>query len=146
MTGSYIGDDDPDKFDEGWLCTGDVGRIDEHGFLTLTDRANDVIKSGGEWISSVDRENTLIAHPAVHEAAVIGVPDEKWQERPLAFIVTTTTRGSVMNCVPSSTEKSRNGIPERWAFVAEVPRPRVGKYDKKLLRTRHRADEYQVVD
>lgn len=76
VTGSYFGDNDSDKLDEGWLRTGDVGRIDQHGYLTLTDRVKDVIKSGGEWISSVDLENALVAHPAVHEAVVIGVPDE----------------------------------------------------------------------
>src|SRR6202011_4389969 len=82
----YLGRDDS-KFDSGWLRTGDVGRIDERGFVTLTDRAKDVIKSGGEWISSVELENCLIGHPQVLEAAVVGVPDERWQERPLAVVV-----------------------------------------------------------
>jgi fatty-acyl-CoA synthase len=87
ITGGYYLGLDADKFDSGWLRTGDVGRIDESGFVTLTDRAKDVIKSGGEWISSVDLENHLIAHPAVLEAAVVGVPDERWQERPLVAVV-----------------------------------------------------------
>ena len=87
ITGSYYRNRDESKFDDGWLRTGDVGRIDPHGFVTLTDRAKDVIKSGGEWISSVELENHLIAHPAVSEAAVVGVPDERWQERPLAVVV-----------------------------------------------------------
>ena len=72
---------------DGWLRTGDVGRIDERGFVTLTDRAKDVIKSGGEWISSVELENFLVGHPDVVEAAVVGVPDERWEERPLAVVV-----------------------------------------------------------
>ena len=87
VTGSYYKDDDPGKFRDGWLRTGDVGTIDRLGFVTLTDRAKDVIKSGGEWISSMELENAIMAHPAVAEAAVIGVPDEKWGERPLAAVV-----------------------------------------------------------
>ena len=87
ITGSYYKDDDPAKFDHGWLRTGDVGTIDRLGYVTLTDRAKDVIKSGGEWISSMELENRLMAHPDVSEAAVIGVPDEKWGERPLAAVV-----------------------------------------------------------
>ena len=87
VTGSYYKDDDPAKFRDGWLRTGDVGTIDRLGYVTLTDRAKDVIKSGGEWISSMELENALMAHPHVTEAAVIGVPDEKWGERPLATVV-----------------------------------------------------------
>src|ERR1022692_1266522 len=87
VTGSYYQDDDPAKLRDGWLRTGDVGTIDRLGFVRLTDRAKDVIKSGGEWISSMELENALMAHPDVTEAAVIGVPDEKWGERPLATVV-----------------------------------------------------------
>ena len=87
ITGSYYKDDDPGKFHDGWLRTGDVGSLDPEGFVRLTDRAKDVIKSGGEWISSMELENLLMAHPDVAEAAVIGVPDEKWGERPLATVV-----------------------------------------------------------
>ncbi len=87
VTGSYYGDEDPGKFHDGWLRTGDVGTIDSLGYITLTDRAKDVIKSGGEWISSVELENALMAHPAVVEAAVVGVPDERWGERPFAAVV-----------------------------------------------------------
>ncbi len=90
VTSSYYNSDDPevnDKFHDGWLRTGDVGSLDPLGYITLTDRAKDVIKSGGEWISSVDLENALMSHPDVVEAAVVGIPDEKWQERPLATVV-----------------------------------------------------------
>jgi fatty-acyl-CoA synthase len=87
ITGSYYRGRDASKFESGWLRTGDVGRIDEQGFITLTDRAKDVIKSGGEWISSVELENCLVGHPDVLEAAVVGVADERWQERPLAVVV-----------------------------------------------------------
>src|SRR5699024_6225674 len=87
ITGAYYGVDNSDSFDDGWLRTGDVGYIKPEGFLQLTDRAKDVIKSGGEWSSSVEVENHLLEHPAVAEVAVIGVPDPKWDERPLATIV-----------------------------------------------------------
>ena len=90
MTAGYYNSDDPEvdeKFHDGWLRTGDVGSIDELGYIRLSDRAKDVIKSGGEWISSVDLENALMAHDDVVEAAVIGIPDEKWDERPLASVV-----------------------------------------------------------
>ncbi len=146
VTAAYFGDDDNEKFDDGWLRTGDVGRIDEHGFLTLTDRAKDVIKSGGEWISSVELENALIAHPQVHEAAVIGVPDEKWQERPLALIVATPTATPGVDDLRAFLDGKvpKWWIPERWSFVSEIPRTSVGKYDKKLLRARHSAGDYDV--
>ncbi|MCI0635030.1 MAG: AMP-binding protein, partial [Actinobacteria bacterium] len=87
ITSSYYADPSPDKFHDGWLRTGDVGTVDAKGFIQITDRAKDVIKSGGEWISSVELENLLMAHPDVVEAAVIGVPDPKWSERPLACVV-----------------------------------------------------------
>src|SRR5699024_12074752 len=87
ITGSYYGEDDPEKFHEGWLRTGDVGYITPDGFLNLTDRSKDVIKSGGEWISSVELENLVMGHPAVAEALVIGVPDEKRPERPMVAVV-----------------------------------------------------------
>ncbi len=100
ITGSYYKDDDPAKFRDGWLRTGDVGTIDPLGYVTLTDRAKDVIKSGGEWISSMELENVLMAHPDVSEAAVIGVADEKWGERPLAAVV--LRRGRHRDRSPSS--------------------------------------------
>ncbi len=87
ITGSYYQNADSEKFHDGWLRTGDVGRVDPQGFITLTDRAKDVIKSGGEWISSVELELCIMEHPAVLEAAVVAVPDERWQERPLAAVV-----------------------------------------------------------
>jgi fatty-acyl-CoA synthase len=147
ITGSYYRNTDPSKFESGWLRTGDVGRIDPQGYITLTDRAKDVIKSGGEWISSVELENHLIAHPKVREAAVVGVPDERWQERPLAAIV-------VDDGAEVSAEELREflsdrvvrwWLPERWTFVEEIPRTSVGKYDKKTIRARHAEGAYEVV-
>ncbi|MFE0021381.1 long-chain fatty acid--CoA ligase [Amycolatopsis sp. NPDC059021] len=132
-------DVDPDKFHDGWLRTGDVGKISPDGFLTLTDRAKDVIKSGGEWISSVDLENQVMAHPAVAEAAVIGIPDEKWDERPLVAVVLkegqTATAEQLREFLSDKVAKWQ--LPENWTFVDEVPKTSVGKFDKKRLRAFH---------
>jgi fatty-acyl-CoA synthase len=148
VTGSYYRDDDPGKFHDGWLRTGDVGTIDPLGYVTLTDRAKDVIKSGGEWISSMELENKIMAHPAVSEAAVIGVPDEKWGERPLATVVltddaTTTAaelRAFLENQVP------RWQLPEHWAFIGEVPKTSVGKFAKTRIREAYARGDYQVIE
>jgi fatty-acyl-CoA synthase len=148
ITGSYYRGRDASKFESGWLRTGDVGRIDERGFITLTDRAKDVIKSGGEWISSVELENCLVAHPDVHEAAVVGVADERWQERPLAVVV--VNEGA--SITPAELRKFladkvvRWWLPERWTFADEIPRTSVGKYDKKTIRARYAEDVYTVIE
>lgn len=146
ITGAYYRGQDEAKFSSGWLRTGDVGRIDEQGFITLTDRAKDVIKSGGEWISSVELENDLIGHPDVVEAAVVGVPDERWQERPLAVVV--AREGSEVSAAELrkflSDKVARWWLPERWTFVEKIPRTSVGKYDKKTIRARYAEDQYQV--
>jgi fatty-acyl-CoA synthase len=138
IAGAYHGDPDTDggKFRDGWLRTGDVGRISPDGFLTLTDRAKDVIKSGGEWISSVELENQVMSHPAVAEAAVIGVPDEKWDERPLVAVVLRdgqqVTAAELRDFLSDKVAKWQ--LPEHWTFVEEVPKTSVGKFDKKRLR------------
>ncbi|GAA3225416.1 long-chain fatty acid--CoA ligase [Actinocorallia longicatena] len=136
ITASYYRADDPEKFHDGWLRTGDVGHISPDGYLTLTDRAKDVIKSGGEWISSVELENHLMAHPAVAEAAVVGVPDEKWGERPLAAVVLrpgmTADYAELRDFLGG--EIARWQLPERWTTVPEIPKTSVGKFDKKVIR------------
>jgi fatty-acyl-CoA synthase len=139
VTGSYNGGADPEKFHDGWLRTGDVGRLTPDGFLTLTDRAKDVIKSGGEWISSVELENAVMAHPAVAEAAVIGVPDEKWDERPLvAVVLAEGQQVSAADLREFLVDKvAKWQLPDYWAFVDEIPKTSVGKFDKKRLRTDH---------
>ncbi|KZB87349.1 long-chain fatty acid--CoA ligase [Amycolatopsis regifaucium] len=130
---------DPEKFHDGWLRTGDVGKISPDGYLTLTDRAKDVIKSGGEWISSVDLENQVMAHPAVAEAAVVGIPDEKWDERPLVAVVVKegqhVTAEELRAFLADKVAKWQ--LPENWTFVDEVPKTSVGKFDKKRLRAFH---------
>ena len=148
IAGSYYRGRGESKFDSGWLRTGDVGRIDDRGFVTLTDRAKDVIKSGGEWISSVELENCLIAHPDVLEAAVVGVPDERWQERPLAVVV--LNEGASLSArdlrMFLADKVVRWWLPERWAFADEIPRTSVGKYDKKTIRSRYAEHGYEVIE
>ncbi len=138
-----------DKFSEdGWLKTGDVGTISADGFLTLTDRAKDVIKSGGEWISSVDLENALMAHPDVTEAAVVAVPDDKWGERPLATVVlkegSDADFGSLRSFLADVGKIAKWQLPERWTIIPAVPKTSVGKFDKKVLRRQYAAGELDV--
>jgi fatty-acyl-CoA synthase len=127
-----------DKFDDGWLRTGDIASIDSRGFVKISDRSKDVIKSGGEWISSVELEGELMAHPDVEEAAVIARPDERWTERPLACVV---VREGATATPEDLTEHLRPRVakwwlPEQFAFIDEVPKTSVGKFDKKVLRQR----------
>jgi fatty-acyl-CoA synthase len=146
VTGGYYASHDPEKFHGGWLRTGDVGVIAPDGYLTLTDRAKDVIKSGGEWISSLDLENHLVAHPEVVEAAVVAAPDERWGERPLAIVVGwgggPATAEALRNFLADRVPKWQ--LPERWAFIPELPKTSVGKFDKKVLRQRHALGELEV--
>jgi len=143
VTGSYYLDDCPEKFHDGWLRTGDVGVVDAKGYIRITDRAKDVIKSGGEWISSVELENHLIAHPDVLEAVVIGVPDERWDERPLACVVMKPGASATLAELRDflAARVARWWLPERWAFIDEVPKTSVGKLDKKALRSRYAKGE-----
>jgi fatty-acyl-CoA synthase len=128
--------DGGEKFDDGWLRTGDIAAVDEQSFVQITDRSKDVIKSGGEWISSVELENELMSHPDVIEAAVIAKPDERWAERPLCCVVLreqaeVTPQGLVEHL---STRVARFWLPDEFAFVDEIPKTSVGKFDKKVLR------------
>jgi fatty-acyl-CoA synthase len=148
VTGSYYKDDDPEKFRDGWLRTGDVGTIDPGGYVILTDRAKDVIKSGGEWISSMELENALMAHPQVTEAAVIGVPDDRWGERPLAAIVLadggTATAAELREFLAGRVPRWQ--LPERWSFITEVPKTSVGKFAKTVMRDAYARGDYEVID
>jgi fatty-acyl-CoA synthase len=131
---------DPGKFtDDGWLRTGDVACMDELGFVRITDRTKDLIKSGGEWISSVDLENALMAHPAVAEAAVIAIPDDKWGERPLACVVLkkgADTHPGDLNQHLLQHSFARWQLPDRYEFIDAVPRTSTGKFWKLKLRER----------
>ncbi|MFI1866993.1 long-chain fatty acid--CoA ligase [Streptomyces jumonjinensis] len=136
-----------DKFSaDGWLKTGDVGVIAPDGYLTLTDRAKDVIKSGGEWISSVELENALMAHPEVAEAAVVAVPDEKWGERPLATVVLKDGASADYEKLRAFLAEriAKWQLPERWAVVPAVPKTSVGKFDKKVIRKQYADGELDV--
>jgi fatty-acyl-CoA synthase len=148
VTGSYYRDSSSDKFDDGWLRTGDIGAMDAHGYVRITDRSKDVIKSGGEWISSVELENHLMAHPSVAEASVVGVPDPRWEERPLACVVvvegTDPDAEELRTFLAGRVAKWQ--VPERWTFIEEVPKTSVGKFDKKALRARHEAGQLEIID
>ena len=137
--GYYRDDRSSDSFTEdGWLRTGDVATISKDGYIRLVDRTKDLVKSGGEWISSVELENEIMAHPAVREAAVIGVPDEKWGERPLACVVAEDGEQLDADALRDflSERVAKWWIPEQVEFIDEVPKTSVGKFSKKTLRER----------
>jgi fatty-acyl-CoA synthase len=123
---------------DGWMKTGDVAAMDEHGSIRIADRTKDLIKSGGEWISSVDLENAIMSHPKVREAAVVGIPHPKWDERPLACVVLiegeSATEEEILEHVRSLVAKW--WVPDAVAFIDEVPKTSVGKFSKKDLRSR----------
>lgn len=136
IAGSYYKGVNSESFHDGWLRTGDIGTIDNEGYLRIVDRTKDVIKSGGEWISSVDLENEIMAFPGVYEAAVIGIADEKWVERPLACVVPKP--GAEVNPKQLvdflSDRVAKWWLPGQVAIVTEIPKTSVGKFDKKVLR------------
>ncbi len=135
-----------EKFHDGWLRTGDVASIDERGTIRISDRSKDVIKSGGEWISSVDLENELMSHPGVAEAAVIARPDERWSERPLACVVCEEGESPSADQLREHLAErvAKWWLPEQFAFIEEVPKTSVGKFDKKVLRTRLEEGELET--
>jgi fatty-acyl-CoA synthase len=143
--------EDPDgsreRFDDGWLRTGDIASLDAAGYIRISDRSKDVIKSGGEWISSVELEVELIGHPAVREAAVIAMPDERWSERPLACVVLEESADASAEDLRDhlSSRVAKWWIPDAFAFIDEVPKTSVGKFDKKVLRGRLSDGELDVV-
>ncbi len=141
---------DPERSEElwagGWLHTSDVANVDEYGYIQIVDRIKDLIKSGGEWIVSLELENLLSLHPEVLEAAVIGVPDERWGERPLALIVPVAEAKGKLKAESVKTHMQKFvedgtitkwSVPEHILFVEELPRTSVGKIDKKVLRSRY---------
>jgi fatty-acyl-CoA synthase len=128
----------------GWLHTGDIGTVDEHGFLQITDRIKDVVKTGGEWVSSLELEDIISAHPTVAEVAVIGVADARWGERPVAIVVLRPgaaedeagIRAFVMRRVEDGTI-SKYAVPERVVYASAIAKTSVGKLDKKVLRAQY---------
>ncbi len=143
VAASYYQDpDSSERFTEdGWFRTGDVVTIDPEGYVQIADRTKDLVKSGGEWISSVDLENALMAHPRVIEAAVIAIPHPKWDERPLACVVlrqdaSEVSREELIEFLRPSFAKW--WLPDDVVFMPEIPKTSVGKFDKKALRDRYR--------
>ena len=138
VTGSYINEETDAFTEDGWLRTGDVGMVDARGYVQLTDRTKDVIKSGGEWISSVDLEDVLLQHESVAEVAVVAIEDTRWQERPLAIVRSKSDcEGEALPDQLRSflvDKVAKFWVPEYWAFVDDIPKTSVGKMDKKLLR------------
>ncbi len=132
----YKQDPTPDKFPDGWLDTGDVVTIDEEGYMAIADRSKDLVKSGGEWISSVDLENAIMAIPGVAEAAVIAVFHPKWQERPLACVVRKSGAELTKEQIYQHLEPNfaKWWMPDEIVFIEAVPKTSVGKFDKKVLR------------
>jgi fatty-acyl-CoA synthase len=127
------------SFEDGWLRTGDVCKITPEGYIKITDRAKDVIKSGGEWISSIDLENALMAHPDVSEATVVGLKHVKWQERPVAFVVRRRGSGIEERDLLTFLEArvAKWWLPDRVVFVEEIPKTGTGKFDKKVVRSEY---------
>jgi len=141
VAGSYYDDEkSAERFDDGWLRTGDIAVVDAHGSIRILDRAKDLVKSGGEWISSVELEQELAGHPSVLESAVIGVPDEKWDERPLACVVVRPGTHATPDELRAFLSSRVPGwwLPDEIVLVAELPKTSVGKLDKKVLRQRFR--------
>jgi fatty-acyl-CoA synthase len=136
---AYYGGEGQEKFTEdGWLRTGDVAELRHGSYIRLVDRTKDLVKSGGEWISSVELENSIMAHPDVLEAAVIAVPDERWGERPCACVVPRDGIALDGDAIRSFLDGkvAKWWLPDRVEFVDEVPKTSVGKFDKKVLRAR----------
>ncbi len=147
VTASYYRSRSPERFSDGWLRTGDIASVTHNGFVRISDRTKDVIKSGGEWISSVELEGHLMAHPDVVEAAVIAVPDSRWGERPLACVVLKVDRTRDTEALRTflAGRVAEWQLPERWTYVDSVPKTSVGKFDKKVFRAQH-ADGALVVE
>jgi fatty-acyl-CoA synthase len=144
----YKNEAEKDKWTaDGWFRTGDVVTIDREGYIKIADRTKDMIKSGGEWISSVDLENALMGHPRVKEAAVIGLPHPKWLERPLAVVVLRDGDAAAVEADPAARAAleeelrayldgkfAKWQLPDGFAFTSEIPRTSVGKFKKSALR------------
>jgi fatty-acyl-CoA synthase len=136
--GYHRDEESPQFTEDGWLRTGDVATISPEGYIRLVDRTKDLVKSGGEWISSVELENEIMAHPRVVEAAVIGIPDAKWGERPLACVVAEDGEELTADEIRAFLDGrvAKWWIPESVEFIDEVPKTSVGKFSKKTLRER----------
>jgi acyl-CoA synthetase (AMP-forming)/AMP-acid ligase II len=145
---AYFNDHQPEKFHDGWLVTGDVAKIDQEEYLIIADRSKDLIKSGGEWISSVDLENHIVSIPGVRQAAVVAQPHPKWDERPVAMVVladdATVTSAAILEHCADIFAKWQ--LPDEVIFIEEIPLTSTGKIDKKTIRADLESQSYQLPD
>lgn len=146
VTARYLGDDAPERFVDDWFRTGDMASISPKGYLTVLDRVDDIIASGGELISTVELEHALLRDHRVADAAVIGVPDERWGQRPLVLVHlkrgATATARALWENLEGEVEMWKR--PDHWAFVDDIPRTTVGKYDKIEIRSRYASGDYEI--
>jgi len=144
----YYNNPQPEKFHEGWLITGDVGKIDSEEYLIISDRSKDLVKSGGEWISSVDLENHIVALPGVAQACVVAHPHPRWDERPVALAILAegadiSAEAIIAHC---ASQFAKWQLPDDVLFVDSIPLTATGKMDKKVVRARLDAEGYQLPD
>jgi len=145
---SYFNDPQPEKFHDGWLVTGDVAKIDPEQYLIIADRSKDLIKSGGEWISSVDIENHIVSIEGVAQAAVVAQPHPKWDERPVALVILSPNASVTSNTILVHCAEifAKWQLPDEIIFVDEIPQTSTGKIDKKTIRANLEAENYTLPD
>jgi fatty-acyl-CoA synthase len=148
IASEYYNDPQPDKFHDGWLVTGDVAKIDSEEYILISDRSKDLIKSGGEWISSVDLENHIVGHPSVAQAAVVAQPHPKWDERPVALVVLTPGKELDQSAVIEhcSSIFAKWQLPDEIIAVDSIPLTSTGKIDKKAIRAKLAEEGYKLPD
>jgi fatty-acyl-CoA synthase len=144
----YYNDPQPEKFHDGWLITGDVGKIDAEEYLIISDRSKDLVKSGGEWISSVDLENHIVALPGIAQACVVAQPHPRWDERPVALVILAegaevSSDAILEHC---ATQFAKWQLPDEVLYVDSIPLTATGKMDKKIVRADLEAQGYQLPD
>ena len=148
IASEYFNDPQPEKFHDGWLVTGDVAKIDAEQYLIIADRSKDLIKSGGEWISSVDLENHIVALDGVSQAAVVAQPHPKWDERPVAMVIVLEGANVTQDLIIDHCAQlfAKWQLPDEIIFVDSIPLTSTGKIDKKTIRAGLEADNYKLPD
>ena len=148
IAAEYYNDPQPEKFHDGWLVTGDVAKIDKEQYLMIADRSKDLIKSGGEWISSVDLENHIVALPGIAQAAVVAQPHPRWDERPVALVIMADGAELDQQAVLEHCAKifAKWQLPDEIIKTDAIPLTSTGKIDKKVIRAQLEADDYKLPD
>jgi acyl-CoA synthetase (AMP-forming)/AMP-acid ligase II len=148
IAAEYYNDPQPDKFHDGWLVTGDVAKIDSEEYLIIADRSKDLIKSGGEWISSVDLENHIVALEGVSQAAVVARPHPKWDERPVALVILVAGSNVTTDLILAHCGEifAKWQLPDDVIFVEQIPQTSTGKIDKKTIRAQLDEQNYKLPD